>query len=107
MDWLTNNGSVVQIVAIAIICGFLGFAVKQGSGDNPKVVRWIPLIVGAVGGVLGVVYKFISPDYANMDVLMAIASGVVSGLASTGAHQIVKQGSAIPTDTTSDKNEVV
>ncbi|MDP2891511.1 MAG: phage holin family protein [Bacillota bacterium] len=91
MDWLANNGSVVHMVAIVVICAFIGFAIKTGSGGNEKVTRWIPLIVGVVGGILGVVYKFISAEYANLDILMAIASGIVSGLASTGAHQVVKQ----------------
>ena len=91
MEWLLSNGDVVQIVAIAVICGFIGFAVKQGSGNNEKVVRWIPVIVGAAGGVLGLVYKLVSPEYAGMDVFMAVASGIVSGLASTGAHQVIKQ----------------
>jgi hypothetical protein len=91
MDWLVQNGSTVNMVAIMIICGFVGFGIKTGCGGEQKVARWIPLIMGLLGGVLGVVYRFINPVYAQMDVLMAIASGIVSGLASTGAHQILKQ----------------
>lgn len=91
MDWMVQNGEVVNMVAIVVICGFLGFAIKTGCGGNDKVCRWIPVIVGVTGGILGLVYRYINPDYAKLDVLMAIASGIVSGLASTGVHQVVKQ----------------
>lgn len=99
MDWLVQNGQVVNMVAIVVICGFLGFAIKTGCAGNEKVLRWIPLIVGFTGGVLGVVYRFINPDYAHLDVLMAIASGIISGLASTGVHQVVKQAAQKPDGT--------
>ncbi len=91
MDWLVQNGEVVNMVAIVVICGFIGFAIKTGCGGDDRVCRWIPIIVGVAGGILGLVYRYINPDYAKMDVLMAIASGIVSGLASTGVHQVVKQ----------------
>lgn len=95
MGLFTQGGDTVQIVAIAVICGFIGFGVKHVGGENEKVTRWIPVIVGAVGGLLGLAYRFISPEYAaQVDVLTAIASGIASGLASTGAHQIYKQGKA-------------
>ncbi len=91
MDWLISNGEVVQIIAIAVICGFVGFGVKQAAAGNEKVVRLIPVIVGSLGGILGLLYKLVSPEYADMDVFMAIASGIVSGLGATGAHQVIKQ----------------
>jgi|GEM_PF-2039469 len=97
------DGSTVQVVAIVAICGFVGFAVKSASGGNTKVTKWIPVIVGVLGGMLGVIYRAISADFAQMDILSAIASGIASGLASTGVHQAMKQ-SGSNTDT-ADKEE--
>lgn len=44
-----------------------------------------------LGGVLGVVGMFFMPDFPARDVLNAIAIGIVSGLASTGCNELVKQ----------------
>ena len=49
---------------------------------------------GAVGGILGVVGMFLMPEFPAKDYLTAVAVGIVSGLAATGAHQIYKQLSA-------------
>ena len=51
----------------------------------------IPVIVGIIGGILGVVGMYVIPDFPAQDVLNAIAVGIVSGLASTGVNQIYKQ----------------
>ena len=42
-------------------------------------------------GYLGVVGMFIMPDFPANDYLTAIAVGIVSGLAATGANQVYKQ----------------
>ena len=41
--------------------------------------------------MLGVVGMYTIPDFPSHDVLNAVAVGIVSGLASTGANQIIKQ----------------
>ena len=53
--------------------------------------NYIPVVVGIVGGILGVVGMYVIPDFPANDVLNAIAVGIVSGLASTGVNQIYKQ----------------
>ncbi len=73
--------------AIAVICYFVAELVKSTPLDN----KWIPTIVGAVGGILGVVGMLTIPDFPATDMLSAIAVGVVSGLAATGANQVFKQ----------------
>lgn len=79
---------VGTVVAIVVICYLIGMAVKatEKIKDN-----YIPVIVGIVGGILGVVGMYIMPEFPATDILNAIAVGIVSGLASTGAHQIGKQ----------------
>ena len=78
---------VATVAAIIVICYLVGMGCKASG----KVDKWIPVIVGAVGAVLGVVGMYTIPDFPAHDVLNALAVGIASGLASTGANQIVKQ----------------
>ena len=75
------------VAAITVIAYAAGMLVHAGSINN----KWIPVICGAVGGVLGVVGLFIMPDFPAADVITACAVGIVSGLAATGVDQMVKQ----------------
>lgn len=62
-------------------------AVKATSLDN----KWIPVICGVLGAVLGIVGMFAMPDYPANDYITAVAVGIVSGLAATGGNQVYKQ----------------
>lgn len=81
------NFDMFQFVAITVICYLAGLLAKASALDD----KWIPCIVGTLGGVLGVVALFVVPEFPAEDVLNAIAIGIVSGLAATGADQIYKQ----------------
>ena len=72
---------------ITVICYLIGMAVKATAIEN----KWIPIVVGVSGGVLGVVGMLIMADFPATDYLTAVAVGIVSGLASTGVNQIAKQ----------------
>lgn len=75
-------------VAIVVICYLAGIGAKL----TPVIKdNYIPVVVGIVGGILGVVGMYVIPDFPANDVLNAIAVGIVSGLASTGVNQIYKQ----------------
>ena len=78
---------IVAIPVITVIVFLIVEAVKATPLDN----KWMPVIAGGFGGVLGVVAMFVMPDFPGADPLTAIAIGIVSGLAATGAHQIYKQ----------------
>lgn len=78
---------IVSIPAITIICFIVAEIVKNTPLDD----KWLPVVCGCCGGALGVVAQFVMPDFPAVDVLTAIAVGIVSGLAATGAHQIYKQ----------------
>ena len=82
---ISQVGTVIAIVVIAYL---VGLAAKLIPGIDDRV---IPVIVGVVGAVLGVVGMYTIPDFPAHDVLNAVAVGIVSGLASTGANQIIKQ----------------
>lgn len=81
------NFDMIQVVAITVICYLIGMIVKASAVDD----KWIPCIVGVLGGALGVVGMMFMPDFPAHDVLNAVAIGIVSGLAATGANQIGKQ----------------
>lgn len=76
-----------SVAAITVICFLAAQAVKL----TPLDTKWLPVICGVLGGILGVVGMFVMPEFPAHDVLNAIAYGIVSGLAATGAHQIYKQ----------------
>ena len=84
MDF-TLIGTVVAIVAI---CYLVGMAVKAINKIDDK---FIPVIVGTVGGVLGIVGMYVMPDFPAQDILNAIAVGISSGLTAVGVNQIGKQ----------------
>lgn len=78
---------IAAIPVITVICFLIAEAVKATSLDN----KWLPIICGICGGALGVVAMKVMPEFPAVDVLTAIAIGIVSGLAATGAHQVYKQ----------------
>ena len=87
MDFLKE---FVASPAIAVICFFVGFACKRF--DNEKLNKFIPVICGLLGAILGIVAFITLPDYIGAENwLCALATGIISGLAATGAHQIYKQ----------------
>lgn len=81
------NLGIAGVAAITVIC-FLGAEVIKALGLDTK---WLPVICGALGGVLGAVGAAVMPEFPANDVITAVAVGIVSGLAATGAHQIYKQ----------------
>ena len=78
---------IASVAAITVICYLVAQAIKATPLEN----KWLPIISGAVGGVLGVVGFYVMPDFPADDIITAISVGIVSGLAATGAHQIYKQ----------------
>ena len=82
---ITSIGTSLAIVVICYLVG-LGAKIVPQVKDN-----YIPAIVGAVGGMLGVAGMYVIPDFPAHDVMTAVAVGIMSGLASTGVNQIYKQ----------------
>ena len=78
---------IAGVAAITVIVYIIGLAVKATNIGN----KWIPVICGIVGGALGVVGMMYMPDFPATDYITAAAVGIVSGLAATGADQVVKQ----------------
>lgn len=75
------------VAVITIICYLVGEAIKVLAIDN----KYIPVIVGLCGGLLGVPGMILMPDFPATDYMTAVAVGIVSGLAATGVNQMFKQ----------------
>lgn len=78
---------IASVSAITIIVMLAAQGVKATSIDN----KWLPVICGILGGILGVVGMKIMPDFPATDLITAAAVGVVSGFAATGVNQVYKQ----------------
>lgn len=77
---------VASVVGITVICYLAGMIARATTVDN----KWIPVIVGIAGAILGVAGMYVIKDFPATDVINALAVGIVSGLASTGADQLTK-----------------
>ena len=72
--------------AITVICYLIAMGVKATPLNN----KWLPVICGGLGGILGAVSMNVIPDFPATDVYTAVAVGITSGLAATGINQISK-----------------
>lgn len=77
---------VASVIGITVVCYLVGMIAKASSVDN----KWIPVIVGVFGAILGVAGMYVIADFPATDVINALAVGIVSGLASTGVNQVTK-----------------
>ena len=83
-----NIFGIVAVPALVVICYLVGMGVKVSKIDD----KYIPVIVGVCGAILGIVAYFCGmTGFPADDFLTAIAVGIVSGLASTGINQLYKQ----------------
>lgn len=78
---------IASVAAITVLCYLVAQGVKATSLDN----KWIPVICGVLGCVLGIAGMFLMPDFPAGDYITAAAVGVVSGFAATGVNQVYKQ----------------
>lgn len=79
---------ITGVAGIVVICYLVGLIVKATPWNNNKI---IPIVCGMAGAVLGVAGMYVMPEFPATDPITAVAVGIVSGLAATGADQIVKQ----------------
>lgn len=80
-----------QVVAITMICYGIGIVWSVIFRKKDDFNAYIPAVVSIAGAILGVLGFYLMPDYPADNILTAIAVGVMSGLASTGADQLIKQ----------------
>lgn len=79
---------IASVAAVTVICYLAAQVVKATALDN----KWLPVICGVLGGALGAACLALNiPDFPAADYITAVAVGIVSGLAATGANQVYKQ----------------
>ena len=85
--------SYITIPAIVVICYIVGEVFKLVFKKKTKLYKGIPILVGVIGGIIGAVTYMVDPNIIGgvPNVLCAAAVGIISGLASTGSHQVIKQ----------------
>ena len=81
-------GNTSHITAIVVMCYLIGSAVKVSRINN----KWIPVICGFSGAILGIIAYFFIPDIMpSSNIFDEISVGIISGLSATGINQITKQ----------------
>ena len=78
---------IASVAGITALCYLAAMAVKATAVDN----KWLPVICGVIGAILGVAGMSTMPDFPAADIINAAAVGTVSGLAATGINQAYKQ----------------
>ena len=79
---------IANVVAITVIVYIIGMGIRATELDN----KWIPVICGVVGVLLGIAALYMGvPDFPASDPMTAAAVGGASGLAATGLDQVAKQ----------------
>lgn len=79
-------------VIVTAVFGIMEFYKKVIAKDNEKLIRFIPMIAGALGIVLGIICFYACPSIISAnDILTAMIIGGASGLSATGCNQIFKQ----------------
>lgn len=82
MENLTNIFNDYFSILIVVICLIVGFILKKWIKDVDN--KWIPTICALLGVAISV---WVGDSFTAE----TIAIGLVSGLASTGLHQLVSQ----------------
>lgn len=81
----------VPNAVIVVICMLAGIWLKQAFKNSEARMADIPWILGIIGAALGVVGTFVLEDLKGIDILTAMAEGIISGLSACGAYQVIHQ----------------
>lgn len=73
-------------LVVVVICGCIGFGVKHITWLQDLTNDYIPAILIVMGTILSIVDVIMSGGTITLAV---VASGMVSGLVSTGIHQLI------------------
>ena len=79
---------IASVAAITAICYLAGVGCKASEKVKDEL---IPVVCGVTGGILGVAGMYLMPDFPAGDVKNTTTIGITSGLAATGANQVLKQ----------------
>lgn len=78
---------IAGVASITVICYWVGQGIKATTLNK----KWLPVICGCLGGILGIAGMLFMPEWPGEDPITSIAIGIVSGFAATGLNQAYKQ----------------
>ena len=83
----------ISVPIIVVICYIVGEIYKVLFKKKKDLYKLIPIFLSILGGVIGVLIYYTNKEMIlNVsNVYEAIFIGIVSGAASTGSNQIIKQ----------------
>ena len=83
----------ISVPIIVVICYIVGEIYKVLFKNKKDLYKLIPIFLSILGGVIGVLIYYTNKEMIlNVsNVYEAIFIGIVSGAASTGSNQIIKQ----------------
>lgn len=81
-------GNCAVITMLCFLAGLIAKAVSENVSRFDS--KWIPIVCGIVGGILGVPAMYCVQDFPAHDPLTAVTVGVFSGLTATGIDQVIK-----------------
>lgn len=82
--------SFTSIPAITVTV-FLFAELLKAFFPSEGIKRMIPALCGALGMVLGILCGLFLPEISSDNLLIAAATGISSGFAATGVHQLGKK----------------
>ena len=82
----------IAIPVIVILCYLIGEIYKVVFKNKEDLYKLIPSFLTLLGGLLGMMLHFIDESYLGVtSMVSALEIGLISGSASTGLHQVIKQ----------------
>ena len=83
----------ISVPIIVLCCYIIGEIYKIIFQKKRKTYKLIPFLLMVLGGIIGIVIYYTSPEIIfNVDnVYDAIGIGIISGASSTGCNQLIKQ----------------
>ena len=82
----------VSLPIIALVCYIFSEIYKVIFKEREDLYKLIPVFCGIFGGLLGVLIYLTSNEMKEVaNIYQAIEIGIISGFASTGTNQVIKQ----------------
>ena len=82
-----------SVPIITVLCYLSGELYKIFFSKRKELYRFIPVIMCILGGILGVICFYVTPEmiFNAENIWIALGIGIVSGASATCTNQIIKQ----------------
>ena len=82
----------IYVPVITLVCYLIGEIYKVVFKRKEDLYKLIPVFVTLLGGLLGLGVYYLDKSYLEVTSIVSVLEiGLVSGAASTGLHQVLKQ----------------